>query len=155
MKKGIVCDSKLGAICIGESDGFLTDLFFGTEVPSSWVAEETPLLRSARAQLEEYFAGARRAFDLPLAPAGTAFQQSVWRALQGIPYGETRSYKDIAHIVGRPRGMQAVGQANGHNPISIVIPCHRVVGSDGSLTGYAGGLPVKKGLLELEGACCP
>lgn len=106
-------------------------------------------------QLDEYFAGRRRHFDLRLAPRGTAFQQAVWQALQGIPYGKTCSYGELARQLGRPQAMRAVGAANGANPISIVIPCHRVIGRNGSLTGYAGGLPRKQLLLELEGVLQP
>jgi methylated-DNA-[protein]-cysteine S-methyltransferase len=102
------------------------------------------------AQLHEYFRGERQSFDLPLAPHGTEFQQDVWRALQRIPYGETRSYSDIAREIGRPAAVRAVGAANGANPISIVIPCHRVVGSNGSLTGFGGGIETKRWLLALE-----
>jgi methylated-DNA-[protein]-cysteine S-methyltransferase len=102
------------------------------------------------AQLHEYFRGQRRAFDLPLAPRGTEFQQDVWRALQRIPYGETRSYSDVAREIGRPAAIRAVGAANGANPIPIVIPCHRVVGSNGSLTGFGGGIETKRWLLALE-----
>jgi methylated-DNA-[protein]-cysteine S-methyltransferase len=112
--------------------------------------EETALLRRAATQLREYFAGERRVFDLPLAPAGTDFQRGVWKALEGIPYGETRSYRQIAAAVGRPQACRAVGGANHNNPLSIVIPCHRVIGADGGLTGYGGGLDRKKHLLLLE-----
>ncbi|MEE8522805.1 MAG: methylated-DNA--[protein]-cysteine S-methyltransferase [Thermoanaerobaculia bacterium] len=102
-------------------------------------------------QLREYFAGERRHFDLDLAPRGSGFQQQVWRYLTGIPFGETRSYGEIAEHLGRPGAARAVGRANATNPIPIVVPCHRVVGADGSLTGYVGGLAIKQGLLELEG----
>lgn len=102
-------------------------------------------------QLDEYFAGKRRQFDLRLAPRGTAFQQAVWQALQAIPYGRTCSYSELAGVIGRPQAVRAVGTANGANPISIIVPCHRVIGRNGSLTGYAGGLPRKQQLLELEG----
>lgn len=112
--------------------------------------EETPLLRVAREELQEYFSGARRAFDLPLDPAGTDFQRSVWEALRAIPYGETRTYGEIAAAVGRPKAVRAVGQANHVNPLPIFIPCHRVVGKNGALTGYAGGLDLKGALLALE-----
>lgn len=108
-------------------------------------------LPELRQQLGEYFAGARRAFTLPLAPAGTEFERRVWRELGAIPYGETRSYAEIAQAIGRPAACRAVGRANGRNPIAIVIPCHRVIGSDGSLTGYGGGLDLKRFLLDLEG----
>lgn len=102
------------------------------------------------AQLHEYFRGERRAFDLALAPRGTEFQQDVWHALQRIPYGETRAYADVAREIGRPAAVRAVGAANGANPIPIVIPCHRVVGSNGSLTGFGGGIETKRWLLSLE-----
>ena len=107
-------------------------------------------LRQARRQLREYFDGGRRAFDLPLAPAGTDFQRRVWRELGRIPYGETLSYGDLARRVGRPGASRAVGAANGRNPLAVVVPCHRVIGADGALTGYGGGLPVKQALLALE-----
>lgn len=102
-------------------------------------------------QLEEYFSGRRREFDLALAPQGTAFQQRVWQALANIPFGTAVSYSEIAHAIGNPNAVRAVGLANGRNPIPIVIPCHRVIGKNGSLTGYAGGLPIKQQLLALEG----
>ena len=105
-----------------------------------------------RRQLAEYFAGKRRDFVLPLDPHGTAFERGVWRALAAIPYGETRSYAAVAMAIGRPAACRAVGRANGRNPIAVVIPCHRVIGSDGSLTGYGGGLELKRLLLDLEGA---
>jgi len=112
---------------------------------------DRPPLPEVRRQLAEYFAGARRAFALPLAPAGTEFERRVWQALGAIPYGETRSYAEIAQAIGHPAACRAVGRANGRNPIAIVIPCHRVIGSDGSLTGYSGGLDLKRFLLDLEG----
>jgi O-6-methylguanine DNA methyltransferase len=108
------------------------------------------LLRHATEQLQAYFAGQRRDFDLPLDLAGTAFQRSVWRALLDIPYGETRSYGFVAQAIGAPKAVRAVGAANGSNPIPIVVPCHRVIGAGGSLTGYGGGLALKRFLLELE-----
>ncbi|EQB15787.1 methylated-DNA--[protein]-cysteine S-methyltransferase [Novosphingobium lindaniclasticum] len=110
-----------------------------------------PILTETAAQLSEYFAGARRAFDLPLDFHGTAFQKSVWAQLLTIPFGETRSYGEIARTLGRPTAGRAVGAANGRNPISIIAPCHRVVGAGGSLTGFAGGLETKAFLLKLEG----
>ncbi|WP_165176680.1 methylated-DNA--[protein]-cysteine S-methyltransferase [Desulfovibrio sp. ZJ369] len=121
-------------------------------VPADALCQESPILRRARVQLEEYLAGRRKSFELPLAPRGTDFQRKVWEALTRIPYGETRSYKQIAEAVGCPRGCRAVGLANNRNPISIVIPCHRVIGADGRLVGYGGGLPLKKALLRLEGS---
>lgn len=109
-----------------------------------------PLLERAAAQLAGYFAGRRRDFDVPLDPIGTDFQRRVWEAVGRIPYGETRSYAELAEGLGRPKASRAVGAANGRNPISIMIPCHRLVGSGGALTGYAGGLPAKRWLLDLE-----
>jgi methylated-DNA-[protein]-cysteine S-methyltransferase len=109
-------------------------------------------LPAVRRQLEEYLGRRRRAFDLPLAVSGTEFQRLVWRALEEIPYGETRTYGELARTIGRPAAVRAVGHANHDNPIGVVIPCHRVIGADGSLTGYGGGLPMKRFLLELEGA---
>ena len=109
----------------------------------------------AELQLAEYFAGKRRSFDLNLAPQGTEFQLAVLAALQTIPYGETRSYLDIAIQIGRPKAVRAVGAANGRNPLPIVIPCHRVIGADGSLTGFGGGLESKLSLLQLEGVQLP
>ena len=114
------------------------------------ITEKTEVLKMAESQLREYFAGTRKNFDLPLSPNGTAFFQSVWKALRSIPYGETCTYGDIAKEINRPTAARAVGMANHHNPIMIVIPCHRVIGANGQLTGYASGLEVKKKLLELE-----
>jgi methylated-DNA-[protein]-cysteine S-methyltransferase len=122
------------------------------EVHSDWRAAESSVLGRTRAQLEGYFAGERRTFDIPLARRGTAFQQSVWRELERIPYGVTISYAELARRLGKASATRAVGAANGRNPIPIIIPCHRVIGADGSLTGFGGGLGVKQFLLELEGA---
>lgn len=111
---------------------------------------ETPLHREAFRQLTEYLEGKRKDFDLPLKPAGTPFQQRVWQALREIPYGQTRSYGEIARAVGNPKASRAIGMANNRNPVMIFIPCHRVIGTDGRLVGYAGGLDVKERLLRLE-----
>ncbi len=108
------------------------------------------MVDAATRQLREYFAGERREFELPLDPRGSEFQKRVWSALRNIPYGTTISYGELAHRVGQPTAARAVGAANGRNPIPIVIPCHRVIGKDGSLTGFGGGLPLKERLLELE-----
>jgi methylated-DNA-[protein]-cysteine S-methyltransferase len=113
-------------------------------------ARDDNLLPEVAVQLAEYFAGGRTRFDLPLKMTGTPFQQEVWAALQGIPYGETTTYKELADALGKPQAARAVGLANGKNPISIIVPCHRVVGSTGSLTGYGGGLPRKQQLLAHE-----
>jgi O-6-methylguanine DNA methyltransferase len=114
--------------------------------------ESASAMRPYTRELEEYFAGERRAFTFALDLRGTDFQRACWRALLAIPYGETRSYGDIARAVGRPQGFRAVGMANNRNPVAIVVPCHRVIASDGTLCGYGGGLDVKRKLLELEGA---
>jgi len=121
-----------------------------TNIESIGVIKETPLLRKAADQLEEYFSGSRKTFDLPLSYQGTPFQMADWNALLTIPYGETRSYKQIAQQIGRPGAYRAVGMANNRNPISIIIPCHRVIGHDGSMVGYGGGLAYKEYLLQLE-----
>ena len=112
--------------------------------------EQNEIIEQAQAQLQEYFAGKRTEFDLPIAFIGTEFQKQTWQALLTIRYGETRSYSDQANLIGRPKAVRAVGRTNGLNPISIVVPCHRVVGKSGKLTGYAGGLDKKQFLLDLE-----
>lgn len=111
---------------------------------------DQPILRQAGEQLQAYFRGERQSFDLPLAPQGTEFQKSVWQALLTIPYGQTRSYGELAAQLGQPKASRAVGAANGRNPLSIVVPCHRVIGSSGKLTGFGGGLEAKELLLKLE-----
>lgn len=140
--------SPLGQITIQETEGKISAVSFHR--PANGLQKETPLLKEAARQLEEYFAGTRRTFNLPLHIQGTPFQQKVWQALLTIPYGETRSYKQIAQQAGCPQGCRAVGMANNKNKIGIVIPCHRVIGSNGALIGYAGGLDIKQALLELE-----
>ena len=119
-------------------------------LPALVDAPEDSVLLSAERQLGEYFRGERRLFDLPLAPRGTDFQQRVWQALREIPYGETRSYGQIAERIGQPTAVRAVGAANGRNPLSIIAPCHRVIGANGDLTGFAGGIETKRFLLALE-----
>jgi methylated-DNA-[protein]-cysteine S-methyltransferase len=144
-------DSPLGKILTVENGSALTWLFFTAETGShDAVLRETALLKKTGRQLREYFAGERKLFDLPLAPSGTPFQLQVWKALQSIPYGQTRSYGQIAQMIGRGKASRAVGRANSKNPISLVIPCHRVIGADGKLVGYGGGLDKKAYLLELE-----
>jgi methylated-DNA-[protein]-cysteine S-methyltransferase len=145
--------SPLGPILLVADDAGLVRLYMDAdEVAEADLGEavETPVLARARDQLDAYFAGALRVFDVPLAPSGTAFQQRVWAALREIPYGATVSYKDIAERIGNPKAVRAVGLANGANPIGIIVPCHRVIGSSGKLTGYAGGLWRKERLLALE-----
>lgn len=139
--------TPIGPLTLTVAGGALTSLMFGG-TPG---AEPTdPVLREVTRQLREYFAGERRAFDLPLRPAGTPFQQEVWQALRAIPYGQTVSYGAIAGQVGRPRAVRAVGAANGRNPLAVIVPCHRVIGANGTLTGYAGGLEIKRWLLSHE-----
>jgi methylated-DNA-[protein]-cysteine S-methyltransferase len=148
--------SPVGRLLLGGDETVLRIVSFQDgphplEPEPHWEHTEAPF-REVIGQLKGYFARKLRAFDLPLAPQGTPFQQEVWRALRTIPYGETRSYGELAQHIGRPRAFRAVGSANARNPIPIVIPCHRVVGAAGSLTGFGGGLPVKHRLLTLEGA---
>lgn len=143
-------ESPIGGLRIHASAGLITTIDFGAGSPRK-VRANDPLLDRAEQQLTEYFKGERTEFDLPLASEGSEFQKKVWAELQRIPYGETASYGDIARRLGyEPVISRAVGAANGANPIPIVVPCHRVIGSDGSLTGYAGGLERKKTLLDLE-----
>ena len=146
----ILLDTPVGRMALECEGEALTALYLPNR-PMEAVGVETPLLAQGRAELAEYFQGKRRAFDLPLAPKGTPFQLRVWNELANIPYGTVISYKELAQRVDRPKGFQAVGQANGRNPLPIFLPCHRVVGANGSLTGYAGGLEVKQWLLRLEG----
>ncbi|KQT31950.1 cysteine methyltransferase [Sphingomonas sp. Leaf412] len=153
--------SPVGMLTLVADDAALVAILWPDDpparVPLSTPGDGTdhPVLAAAACQLTEYFAGARTAFDLPLAPRGTDFQRAVWDQLAFIPFGETRSYADIARAVGRPVATRAVGAANGRNPLSIVLPCHRVVGSSGALTGFAGGLPAKRWLLAHEGVSNP
>lgn len=154
----IIFDSPLGPLTAVEHDAGLAAVYmtehkrrpgwetFGDRVTAS----NSAVLDATAEQLGEYFVGERHDFSLPLAPVGSEFQHVVWAALQQIPYGELQSYGELAGMLGDPAMAQAVGSANGRNPISIIVPCHRVVGSDGSLTGYAGGLERKQFLLELE-----
>lgn len=153
MKQILIVPSPVGPLTLTQEDQALTGLHFG-EHPQQGAEGPTPLLEKAARQLEEYFAGQRKEFSLPLAPKGTEFQLRVWQALLQIPYGETRSYGELAAMVGNPKACRAVGGANHRNPLSILIPCHRVVGTGGSLTGYAGGLSVKEFLLKLETRGC-
>lgn len=150
-------ESPVGPLFLAVSDDGLRAIEFPTSRHplrrgADWREGAHPLIDRTRQQLHEYFDGRRREFDLPLAPLGTAFQRAVWQALASIPYGQTVSYVQLAARVGRPTASRAVGAANGRNPLPIVLPCHRVIGADGSLTGFGGGLPTKRFLLELEGA---
>jgi len=147
-------DTPIGELLLAGEDGALSMIGFPKgsmrrEPEPDWIFNEKPLA-DACAQLREYFAGERREFNIPLKLNGTEFQISVLEALQQIPYGETTSYGEIAKRIGRPRAVRAVGAANGRNPIPIVVPCHRVIGSTGDLTGFGGGLDTKEALLRLE-----
>lgn len=146
--------SPLGELTLLSDGTAVTGLYMaspkgGPVIDAAWQRDDAPF-RDVVEQLEGYFGGERTEFDVPLAAQGTVFQQQVWGALRTIPYGETRSYRDIATAVGSPKAVRAVGLANGRNPISIIVPCHRVVGANGSLTGYGGGLRNKQLLLDLE-----
>ena len=149
-------DSPLGPIRLTAADVGLTRVDFQKGEWSMKPPLNDPdngVLAAAVRQLQAYFDGTRQRFTVPLAPAGTAFQQRVWQALQQIPFGTTITYQELAHRVGSPKGARAAGSANGCNPIAIIIPCHRVLGRDGRLRGYAGGLCIKRRLLQHEGAC--
>ncbi len=141
----------IGTLWILEENGSIAKLLLGKVCPFTQAQKkQTPLLKKAEQQLKEYFVGERKYFDLPLSLYGTPFQRDVWHALCQIPYGETRSYQQIAREVGNPKAYRAVGMANNRNPVMILVPCHRVIGKDGSLTGYRAGLSVKHYLLKLE-----
>ena len=160
MERMLFIETPVGKLGITASSEAVTRIFFGREyrnrrrprnAPEACTPETAgPLLLQAAAELAEYFAGTRREFTLPLAPAGTPFQQAVWEALRTIPYGETRTYGQLAAAVGKPKASRAVGGACHCNPIAILQPCHRVVGRSGRLTGYAYGVEMKQYLLELE-----
>lgn len=148
MRRYIEYDSPLGTLYLAEERGQLVEISYVPIVKGE--KKETELLEEVKRQLEEYFKGNLKNFDLPLNPSGTEFQKKVWKALLTIPYGETRSYGEIASQIGKEKASRAIGGANHVNPISIVIPCHRVIGKNGSLVGYGGGLDKKTILLELE-----
>jgi methylated-DNA-[protein]-cysteine S-methyltransferase len=147
-------NTPVGTLLLAGCDHGLQVISFqcgkGSRAPEPDWQESPTFFRPVTQQLQQYFRGTRTTFDLTLAPKGTAFQTAVWKALEAIPYGQTRTYADIATMVGRPRAVRAVGLANGRNPLPIVVPCHRVIGKDGSLVGYGGGLEVKQALLDLE-----
>jgi methylated-DNA-[protein]-cysteine S-methyltransferase len=151
MNKIYFYQTEIGRIGIVENGEGITAVYFNeSEIANKFELEETDLLREAAKQLQEYFSGTRSIFEIPIILEGTDFQKSVWKALQEIPYGETRSYGDIAKSIGNPKACRAVGMANNRNSIPVFIPCHRVIGSNGKLVGYAGGLEIKKHLLEIE-----
>jgi len=151
-----ILPSPIGPLTLVASDDGLVAILWPDDAPDrvrladTTTRDDHPVLVAAAEQLTEYFAGTRTRFDLPLAPNGTPFQRDVWLALADIPFAETRSYAEIARAIGRPTATRAVGAANGRNPLSIVAPCHRVVGSNGALTGFAGGLAAKRFLLDHE-----
>lgn len=154
MDKLWVYEMSMGPIGIAEDGEGITNIFMADERMAKRMEgmerEKTPLIEQAAGQLKEYLAGVRREFDLPLHLQGTDFQKKVWDALQKIPYGETRSYQQLAAMVGNEKACRAVGMANNKNPVMIVVPCHRVIGKNGKLVGYAGGLDRKESLLRLE-----
>ena len=141
-------ETTLGSVTFLEEDGAL--LAISTHHVYDGICQETTLIKEAHQQLSEYLKGERKSFDLPLRMKGTDFQQRVWNALLDIPYGETRSYKQIAEAIGNPKAVRAVGMANNRNPLLIVVPCHRVIGADGKLVGYGAGIEKKEFLLRLE-----
>ena len=147
-----ICNlSKLLKIGIAEKNGAICGVFFCPDKkPGGFKKNETPLIKKTAKQLDEYFNKKRKKFDIPIELDGTAFQKKVWNALLNIPYGETRSYGETAAAIGNSKASRAVGMANNRNPIAIIVPCHRVIGHDGSLTGYGGGLELKQALLDLE-----
>ncbi|WP_455715047.1 methylated-DNA--[protein]-cysteine S-methyltransferase [Anaerosporobacter sp.] len=141
--------SPVGMLCIEEENNVIISLCLDTSEETS-TDKETAILKKATNQLEEYFNGKRKEFDLPIKINGTDFQQKVWKALQTIPYGETCSYKEIAEKIANPKASRAVGGANNKNPIMIIVPCHRVIGTNGSMVGFGAGIGVKEYLLNLE-----
>jgi methylated-DNA-[protein]-cysteine S-methyltransferase len=148
----VVTPAKGVEITLEADERTLRRLYFGHLEVDGVRDDGHPILEQAARELEEYFDGRRREFTVPVEPEGTEFQLNVWAGLTRIPYGATWSYAQLAQAIGKPQAVRAVGAANGANPIGIIIPCHRVIGSDGSLTGFGGGLPLKRRLLELEGA---
>ncbi|WP_251859654.1 methylated-DNA--[protein]-cysteine S-methyltransferase [Clostridium sp. Marseille-Q2269] len=150
MNNAYCYDTKIGKIVIIENGKFITNVKFDKNIPENINIFESEILKNAHNQLKEYFRGERKEFNLPLDPQGTEFQKKVWEELQKIPYGQTCSYKDIAVSIGNEKASRAVGMANNKNPIPIFIPCHRVIGANGNLVGYAGGLEIKEILLNTE-----
>lgn len=148
--QGMLLNSPIGWLAVMTRAEGICGLYFRDSLPEGCMQTDAPLLTCAREQLLRYFEGKLTAFDLPLSIRGTAFQKKVWQALCSIPYGETRTYAQVAALVGSPKAYRAVGLANNRNRISIIIPCHRVVGADGGLVGYGGGLHRKRALLDLE-----
>ena len=145
-------DTILGSVTFVEENGALVVITTSPYQPKEEIYQETPVIKEAFRQLSEYFSGNRKTFNLPMLLKGTDFQKQVWQALLKIPFGETRSYKQIAEAIGNPKAVRAVGMANNKNPLLIVVPCHRVIGANGKLVGYAVGLDKKEYLLRLEGS---
>ncbi|MEE0247695.1 methylated-DNA--[protein]-cysteine S-methyltransferase [Peptacetobacter hiranonis] len=143
-------DTEIGRIKISEKDEKIIGFVFSDYKKEDEIEKETDAIRKTYLQLKEYLSGKRKNFDIEIEMIGTEFQKKVWKELLNIPYGETRSYKDIAIAIGNGKACRAVGNANNKNPIAIIVPCHRVVGSNGSMTGYAGGLDIKEKLLKIE-----
>lgn len=143
-------DTEIGTIKISENDRKIIGLGFSDLKKENEIEKETNSIRKTYLQLKEYLSGKRKNFDIEIEMIGTEFQKKVWKELLNIPYGETRSYKDIATAIGNKKACRAVGNANNKNPIAIIVPCHRVVGSNGSMTGYAGGIDIKEKLLKIE-----
>lgn len=150
MMKMMTIESPLGTLRLVERDDELAGVYLPVQDAPVVIEQRTPMLERVATQLTEYFAGERRQFDLPVAPRGSGFQERVWRALVAIPFAETRSYGELARSIGRPSASRAVGSANSKNPISIIVPCHRVIAANGELTGYAGGMAAKRWLLDHE-----
>ncbi|MCX6651378.1 MAG: methylated-DNA--[protein]-cysteine S-methyltransferase [Methanomassiliicoccales archaeon] len=143
--------TEMGTMGLAGNEKGITAVYLpGEMAPMNGVEEETPLLKETAKQIKEYLSGKRKGFTVPLALEGTEFSRQVWEALRKIPYGQTRSYGEVAAMIGRPGAARAVGQANNRNPLSIMIPCHRVIGADGKLVGFVAGLKIKQQLLELE-----
>ena len=152
MKSTFNYKTIIGEVFIVEENNFITELKFNKEkIKTNAIEKETPLIKETYEQLLKYFNGEIKEFSIPVKLEGTDFQKKVWAALQEIPYGKTCTYKQIAQNISRPKACRAVGLANNKNPVSIIVPCHRVIGSNGKLVGYGGGLDVKKTLLQLEG----
>ena len=155
MMRYSIVESPVGDLLVHGDDEALCGLWFSGRPRAGWTRDDAAFAAVAT-QLDEYFAGDRRAFDLPLRAEGTPFEQAVWQKLREIPYGETTSYGELALSLGLTgHGARAVGRANGRNPIAVIVPCHRVIGADGSLTGFGGGLERKRRLLDLESAAVP
>lgn len=150
MKRCCKIHTMIGKLTLVADEESVKEIRFGWEIKEGEKEENHPLLQWTRRELEEYFQGKRKEFSVPLKPDGTEFQKKVWKALTEIPYGETRTYGEVAAAVGNDKASRAVGMANHCNPIPVIIPCHRVIGKNGKLTGYAGGLEKKTALLDLE-----